>query len=51
MLSKNPYDDNTRENVCKISMEALSAQDDIKVDGVVVCDSLFVLFDIDKQQK
>ena len=51
MLSKNPYDDNTRETVCEILMEALSAQDDIFVDGAVVCNSLFVLFDINKQQQ
>ena len=49
MLSENPYDDNTRETVCKILMEALSTHDDIFVDGAFVCDSLFVLFDIDKQ--
>ena len=50
MLSENLYNDNTRETVCEILMEVLSTQDDIIVDEVVVCDSLFALFDIDKQQ-
>ena len=42
MFSEHPYDDDTRrETVCKILMEALLAQDDIIVDGLVVCESLF----------
>ena len=51
IISENPYDDNTRETVCEILMEALLAQDDIVVDGAVVCDSLFAILDSDKQQQ
>ena len=50
MLSEDPFDDDdTRETICGILMEALSSPFD--VDGTVVCDTLFVLFDIDKQQQ
>ena len=50
MLSEDPFDDNTREDVCGILMEALLSQDDGVVDGAGVCDSLFAILDIDKQQ-
>ena len=49
ILSEDPFDDNTRETVCGILMEALTYQFD--VDGVAVCDSLFALLDFDKQQQ
>ena len=43
--------DDTREFVCGILMEALLPQDGEDVDGVVVCDSLFALLNINKQQQ
>ena len=51
MLLEHPYDDDTRETAHQILMEALSAQDDITVDRLVVCESLFALLDMDKQQQ
>ena len=51
ILLEYPYDDDTKETVCEILMEALSAQDDIVIDGSVVCDSLFASLDMDKQQQ
>ena len=49
-LGEDPCDEDTREFVCGISMEALLSQFD--VDGAVVCDSLFALLDdIVKQQQ
>ena len=51
MLLKDPYDDNKREFVCRILIETLLSQDDVAVNGAGVCDSLFALLDIDKQQQ
>jgi len=54
MLSEDPGDDNTREYVCRILMEAFLSQDEYVVDGAEFCDTLFELFellDIDKQQQ
>lgn len=51
MLSADPFDDDTRDAVREILVEALSSQDDVVVDGVGVCDSLFALLDINKQQQ
>ena len=48
MILEDPFNDDTRETVCGILMEALLSQFD--VDGMVVCESLFTLLDIDKQQ-
>ena len=48
MLSEDPSDDDTREAVCGILMEALLSQDEVVVDGAGVCDSLFALLDMDK---
>ena len=52
MISEDPYDDDIRETVCEILMEALLSQFDFDgVDGVALCDGLFMLLDFDKQQE
>ena len=47
MLSEDPFDDDTRETVRGILMEALDAVGM----GKVVCDRLFAFLDIKKQQQ
>ena len=49
MLLEDPRDEDTREFVCEIIMEALLSQDDVVVGGAGVCDSLFAILDSDKQ--
>ena len=50
-LSKDPYDDDTREFVCLCLMEALSSRGVDGVDESTLCDSLFALLDFNKQQQ
>ena len=50
LLLEDLYDNDTRETVCEILMEALSSQFDVDgVDGAALCDSLFMLLDVYKQ--
>ena len=51
MLSEDLYDNDTREFVCEISMEALLSSDVDGVDGSTLCDGLFALLDFNKQQQ
>ena len=53
ILSKNPFDADTRETVVRILMEAWSSQDDIHmvVDGVKVYDMLFEFLDSNNPQQ
>ena len=52
MLLEDPYDDDTRETVREILMEALSSHCDCDgVDGEALCDGLFMLIDPDQQQE
>ena len=50
MFSENSFDDNIREAVCGILMEVMSSRDDIVFDEVGICNGLFAVFDINKQQ-
>ena len=51
MLLEIPADDDTREVVCGIIMEALLSQDEVAVDGAEFCAELCAFLDIDKQQQ
>ena len=52
MLLEDPCNNNIRETVCRILMEALSSRFDFDgAEGASLCDSLFVLLDFDKQQQ
>ena len=51
MLSDNLFDDDIREVVYEILMEALLSQDEVGVDGAGVYESFFTLLDMDKQQQ
>lgn len=49
VLSEDPFDDDARSAVRELLVDALSQEDREDVDGVNVCDSLFALLDLNKE--
>ena len=51
VLSEDPFDEDTRNAVRELLIDALSQEDRSDIDEVAVCDSLFALIDLNKESE